>query len=376
MLSDTPSIPRIDRILVDEPPPCYALCKPPLAQRLLSAALIAAVWLYLAGVLALWLLFRFAGDDWWPATLLLFSPRWLYAAPWPILVLIAVLSRRRLLWPLAVAGIVLLGPIAGFCLPWARVACPDGPALRVLSCNIQGREVNALRLMALIDDAKLDVVALQECSGHIQLDWPQDWNIRREGGLLVASRFPLGEKSISHRHHPPSRWPGVNALRCAVETPHGRVDVCCVHLRSPRSGLGQTLDRRTGVNPARREALIAGTRNRRLESEELVAWLGDSETPLIVLGDFNMPTDSAIYRDNWSRCANAFSTAGFGFGYTKLTPLGRVRYGLRIDHILTHSAVKPRRAWLGPDVGSDHLPLLAELVLVDSAAEAYNEARN
>jgi len=54
----------------------------------------------------------------------------------------------------------------------------------------------------------------------------------------------------------------------------------------------------------------------------------------IVTGDFNMPVESAIYRNTWSVFSNAFNTAGLGFGYTKITPKRGSTYGTRIDHIL------------------------------------------
>ncbi len=91
---------------------------------------------------------------------------------------------------------------------------------------------------------------------------------------------------------------------------------------------------------------------------------------MILAGDFNLPTDSTIYREVWSGWTNAFSTTGFGFGYTVWTRATCLSYGLRIDHVLTPSVIKPRRSWVGPNVGSDHLPLLADLVPTDGAAAA------
>ena len=37
----------------------------------------------------------------------------------------------------------------------------------------------------------------------------------------------------------------------------------------------------------------------------------------ILAGDFNLPVDSAIYREYWSGYRDAFSDAGWGFGYTE-----------------------------------------------------------
>ncbi|HBO45279.1 MAG TPA: hypothetical protein DD670_15390 [Planctomycetaceae bacterium] len=40
------------------------------------------------------------------------------------------------------------------------------------------------------------------------------------------------------------------------------------------------------------------------------------------------------------------------------------QFGARIDHILMRSDWWPRRCWVGPDMGSDHLPVVADLIRV------------
>ena len=75
-----------------------------------------------------------------------------------------------------------------------------------------------------------------------------------------------------------------------------------------------------------------------------------------------MPPDGAIYRSYWAGYRNAFSEAGLGYGYTEWPGMRRMRFGIRIDHILSTRDWRPRRAWVGPDIRSDHLPLIAELV--------------
>ena len=79
------------------------------------------VWLYVLMVLAVWFLIRFGGDRWWLATVMLFGPRWVYGLPLLLLVPAAALRRRRLLLPLAASAIVLVGPIAGLCLPLGQL---------------------------------------------------------------------------------------------------------------------------------------------------------------------------------------------------------------------------------------------------------------
>ena len=76
--------------------------------------------------------------------------------------------------------------------------------------------------------------------------------------------------------------------------------------------------------------------------------------------DFNLPADSTIFRRYWGDFANAFFRVGWGFGFTKNSTEGGFSYGSRIDHVLYSPDLRCLRSWVGPDVGSDHLPLLAE----------------
>ena len=85
------------------------------------------------------------------------------------------------------------------------------------------------------------------------------------------------------------------------------------------------------------------------------------DVPKLIAGDFNMPADEsalASLRDE-GRFRFAFEEAGWGFGYTRPT---RTPW-FRIDHILTSPEWVVRRCRVGPDFGSDHLPLVAEVVL-------------
>jgi vancomycin resistance protein VanJ len=79
-----------------------------------------------------------------------------------------------------------------------------------------------------------------------------------------------------------------------------------------------------------------------------------------VAGDFNTPVESRIFQEHWGDFADAFSRVGIGLGTTKYN--GWIR--IRIDHVLTNDAWRPVRVRLWEDVGSDHRPLIADLVLV------------
>jgi endonuclease/exonuclease/phosphatase (EEP) superfamily protein YafD len=79
-----------------------------------------------------------------------------------------------------------------------------------------------------------------------------------------------------------------------------------------------------------------------------------------VAGDFNTPVESRIFQDRWSGLDDAFSRVGAGFGATKYNGWIRVR----IDHVLTDSSWRAVGVSCWENVGSDHRPLVADLVLV------------
>jgi endonuclease/exonuclease/phosphatase (EEP) superfamily protein YafD len=70
-----------------------------------------------------------------------------------------------------------------------------------------------------------------------------------------------------------------------------------------------------------------------------------------------MPVESAIYRAHWSSFANAFSSCGFGLGWSKRTRWS----GTRIDHVLLSDAFACTGASIFPDVGSDHRGVVARI---------------
>ncbi len=331
-------------------------------RPLASKALMWGVWLYVLSILIVWFVLKDGGDRWWFATLMLFGPRWVYGLPLVLLVPLAMAVRRRLLYPLGVSALVLVGPIMGYCVPRSAFVRSDEPAIRVVTWNVRNECVSSATLAALINGTKPDIVALQECSADLQLDWPSGWHVHREGRLVTGSVHPVGSVGVCQRRHPPSKWPPANALRCAIQTPVGSIEFVNVHLRTPRRGLEEVLSRRTFIDPSKRGSVTSEIESRRLESEDLAEWLDESTDAVVIAGDFNMPVDSRIYRQFWSKYANAFSVAGSGFGHTKRTEILGWQYGSRIDHILTAPGWRPSGCWLGPNLGSDHLPLIADLV--------------
>ncbi len=310
--------------------------------------------LYAASIFALWAWMYIEGDRSWLATIFLFGPRWLCALPLPLVALCVVVWQRRLLWLVAATTVMIFGPLLGF----HAHASDDGPGkLRVLTCNVNQRGYRDADLANLIDTAQPDVVALQEVKiAPAPIVWPRGWQVVHRDELLVASRFPVELQEGFERPSVPGK---TVAFRYKIAAPGGDVQLFNLHLMTPRWGLEAVLDRNKGVDLSKIPRLDAMLWLRAAESQQVSDWIAGFEGAKIIVGDFNMPFDSAIFRRNWSGYENAFSTAGFGFGFTKMTEKRGWSYGSRIDHILYTPPWHCKKAWVDADIGSDHLPLLA-----------------
>jgi vancomycin resistance protein VanJ len=324
--------------------------------------------IYLVLLLAAWGVLYFAADQWWPATVLLFSPRWALGLPLLLLLPLAAWRHRPSLITLTAAVAVLVWPILELHIPLHSVA-DDGhtPFLRVVTCNIHRHALSTEEFKSVLDDVRPDLVALQ--------DWSSDhepglfdagaWRVRRDGELFLASRYPiLDARQILLDDPPPPAFLvrlGV-AMYYRIQTPLGAVDVINLHLASPHEALGAMMHL-DGTSPGQ---LIYNMRCRELESASVERFASRLQDYVVILGDFNTPRDSAIYRTYWDEFANAFSTSGFGFGATHVSALSSVR----IDHILLGSGWEARNCWLAHPSGSPHRPLVADLQLTGGSTFA------
>jgi vancomycin resistance protein VanJ len=306
--------------------------------------------LYTFSIALVWLLVWAAGDRWWPATIVMFIPWYAWALPLVALAPAALLVRRRLLWVLAFGLGLLLGPVMGLCLPWRLLLAGDrsGPQVRVMTCNVHYNQLDTPALAAVLRETNPDIVALQYWSSRDEkvLFDPAVWHIRNEHEFGLATRYKI--HAIEPLGHPPC------AVRYDLEAPIGPLHFFNLHLNTPRDGL-LAVQKKGWAGVPELEANIA---RRREESREITGWLAPQTGPVLIAGDFNTPTGSAIYREHWSSHTNAFSVAGFGWGLTQFTTH---RTAVRIDHILAGPGWRVRRCWVGPFVGSEHRPVIADL---------------
>lgn len=311
--------------------------------------------LTLAAALLLTLLHRVFGDVSMTGTVLLFIGRWIWLVPVAIAAAVCSLAgTRRLLLPGLAALVVLVG-VMDFKLGLRRLLpVPEGRPLRVLTYNIEGGRAVLPKLAELVADERPDVIALQECGAEAMTVLAE---LKGYGSDVTqgcfASRFPID----SVRAMPIERYERIGGLVVAsyiLRTPGGRIVVTNIHLETPRKGLERLLDERIATA---RTAIADNALLREIESRQARAWVDAAGLPRIVLGDFNLPSDSRIFRRHWGDLTDAWAARGLGFGHTKRN--GWI--SVRIDHVLADDRFRIGAVHVGRDYGSDHLPLIAEV---------------
>jgi endonuclease/exonuclease/phosphatase (EEP) superfamily protein YafD len=318
------------------------------------------VWCYLGlGLLAAALLYGL-GDRWWPATLLLFGPRYLLLAPLLILMPAALVWRRPLVMLLVITALIVVFPVMGVRTGWRTwiAGGPRGVPLRIITFNIEAGAVFAPLLPAALEQWRPDVMLFQECDDSLKqaIREASGWHYQVREELCALSRYPILTEVSEEEFNLGDIGSTGAASRYDIQLPGQVIHVVNLHLETPRKGLAPLLS-------------LEGTRRmtnnsflRDLGSRRIRRWVDSIPAPLLIAGDFNMPVESAIYRQYWGSFANAFDLAGRGVGGSR----AEARVGVRIDHVLVGKGWRAVRAWVGPDFGTDHRPMIVDTELLAS----------
>jgi len=349
-----------------------------------------AAWLqlaYLAGMMATWVALITLSERWLPATLLAYGPRAVVLLPLAIIAPLGLMAARRSLLFSALGAFVAVTQIMGFRIaatpgePPFRAGDDRSPDLRIVTINTAGPRAQVASIDALIARHEPDVITLQECARELGelLSARPGWHVATHRQLCTLSRWPLGPAdSMPRAEFTRVRQLGFGgaalAVRYEVAHPTRPFYVVNLHLETAFKGLAPLLGTE-GLLPDNGglpsvlpfstggDRVIANALIRDRESARAATWAitGTSALPVFVAGDFNVPVESTIYRRYWRGYTNAFEATGRGFGYTK-TEGTLLR--IRIDHVLAAgSHYRSTGAWLGTNVGSDHMPVIADFAL-------------
>jgi endonuclease/exonuclease/phosphatase (EEP) superfamily protein YafD len=279
--------------------------------------------------------------------------------PLPCLIVAALLLRAHRAAFLALVPAVVLGFSYGPYWWPAAAAETTAPSLRVLTFNVGGvrRLDTPSPLVQAIQAEAADVVALQEVPWWIfaalkdalrgdypyQAGWPD---------ALTLSRLPILDAAYFRLSND-----GYLCQRVDLAAGEGRIALFNVHVLRPtlEADKRQNLLRwATTYDPSWREPQL----------DTLLDQMHGVEGPLLLTGDFNQTEWSGAYRRLTAELQDSFRAAGAGPGHTFPSHWGPWRVPLplvRIDYIFHSEEFVTIRSYVGPDAGSHHLPVAADL---------------
>ena len=188
---------------------------------------------------------------------------------------------------------------------------PARPPLRILTCNTHGSALDPEALARLIRETKPDLVSLQETSPAFLttlFPFDDDWQVVCDGELCLASHQPL--RKILDLGGSSGVYGA--AVHYEAQTIFGPIQFYDIHLQSPHSAFRAALHALPG-GPAQVSRNSASRTHQAAGLAQYVQFIGG---PAILAGDFNLPTDSRAYRQSLTNFSDAFSTSGWGFGWT------------------------------------------------------------
>jgi endonuclease/exonuclease/phosphatase (EEP) superfamily protein YafD len=260
----------------------------------------------------------------------------------------AMRRHRYAVASLAVAAVNAL-PILLLFLPSAIGAtpAPSSPAayLRILQANVLTCNTNAPALLALIAHEKPDAVVLQE---------PDMWWLRQLAPLTnsypIFATLPRDDNFGA-------------AIFCKTNARSAEIFLLSDPEGAPSSRARITVNGKT--------LTVVGThtlapydgrtwRGRNSYTLELAETLRKTEGPVVVTGDFNNTPWSAHFRAFLKASGLHDSAQGRGPQPTwPASALGLAR--IPLDHCFHSSDVRVLSRRTGPDIGSDHLPLIIDI---------------
>jgi endonuclease/exonuclease/phosphatase (EEP) superfamily protein YafD len=261
-----------------------------------------------------------------------------------IVVLVVIFSlNRRVAAGMALLAAFQVGPVVRY--EGTNPVPPAGGSperLRILLANVLYKNVDHGELARLIRAEQPDIIGLVEYTSA----WGRALKeIRRE--YAYAREYPAGQSGLAlwFRHPPKSiDWPewlvdGRNPIVHATFDFGGRErHIWVVHPTSPMFQWNHQAGNPELAAIAKRVAATPGSR--------------------IVIGDMNSTDGSAHFRD-FVRLSG-LRDSRFGFGRQPTWP-HNLPYRIAIDHAFVSDDLSVVSRRVGPDIGSDHFPVIVDL---------------
>lgn len=283
-----------------------------------------------------------------------------------ILILSAILFTCGRKWVSCALACIVALINATILIPYLAVVEPVQsypPIIRALSINLDFRNSSHDRAVSFITKSQPQLLILEELS--------EEW----EDGLReTLAKFPYFIRLKYANAHPMG---SVNPFR-DIEEKHKVTIGLFSKLPFESSKLGQfeTYPIRSVMGQFKFNGksftlfgahLIApiGSALSKVRNNEIAALTQQIQTitqPIVLLGDLNMTPWSPFFKDLIQKTGLKETRKGRGIYPT--WPTGYVSMQIPIDHSLTSSGIIVHSFRLGPDIGSDHFPLVLDFSLI------------
>jgi endonuclease/exonuclease/phosphatase (EEP) superfamily protein YafD len=299
-------------------------------------------------------LLALAADRWWFADLAV-NFRVQYAVAGVVGALAFAALRRRAVALAALAVVALNAPPLLATLRSAPPAAAPSRPLRLASANVLYLSADYVRVLAWAQRDPADVLVIVEATAAwrdalapLRAIYPYsaESGVTRRRGVVVLSRWPLAPAEPLFDGS--TRAVG---LATTVQVGDGGLRLLAVHASWPT---GPAAARERAANLARVARFAAAAEGGAPEGGAAQA------LPVVVAGDLNVspfsPHFARLLRDGRLRSAAQ--------GYWLPTwPIQFLPAGIQIDHVLVSAAIGVRAIRRGPAIGSDHLPVVADLAM-------------
>ena len=305
-------------------------------------------WLGLLQVIAL-LTFAFSiislsGIDYWALELTShFRLPYLYSAL--ICFLLFVLLRHYfsalIMFLVVVLNVSVVWPL--FSIVDVASADEGAATIKIFHANIYSQNQDASLLLSVMDVEKPDIVVLLEVTPRWEKklapllnQFPYKKLVVREGnfGIALLSKFKLSDIEVITTGNT-----AVPSIQAVIELQNQQVNLLATHPLPP-------------VTPDLKQQ-----RDKQLKG--IAGLVLQGEKPVVVVGDLNITHWSPVYHEFIKQ--SGLVNARQGRGVLPTWPSRLSFIGLPIDHVLYAGDIAVKSIYTCDDIGSDHLPLVAEL---------------
>jgi vancomycin resistance protein VanJ len=309
---------------------------------------------------AIWLALRqIIFDRFWPFALLNTGAEYFFV-PLPLLLLAVVIAKQwRLLLGLALPTLAFILMFGEFFLP-SFATPPSGQSLSVMTFNVLWENKDYAAMANAIRQNSPDIVGFEEMHSYhydgLKAELGSAYSYAAPepetlvGGVSLLSRYPI---EFAESFPLPPRNLSLHAI---LNINDARVHVFVVHL-SPNNFFGYPVDQWLGLFEERYAS-------RASETAQLKTMITAINEPVIMVCDCNLADTSQAYETLRSFLTDTHREIGWGFGHTLIHPPYIFRTQ-RLDYVWHNAAFAATQITVGPQGGSDHLPVTAHLTLID-----------